>query len=532
MNRESSIIALAEQTALSKELATRIVDAIYEKGLDAKDFDQVLWKLRRYCENVELPKLMEKATDETLNVLIEEIVSTRFPVPMNDCCCSEAEFMSPLELSEKKTWAAGDSFDAQILRCGEWRHPVYGKFVIKEKNIKNMMKHFDNNVRGVDIMFDEDHDPQHKAVTVVKKLYQKGKGAAATLWGKMELTAKGAALFNEGAYRYISAEFSRNFRDIETGKSYSDLLLGGAVTNRPVVKGMEPIPLSESGGGSAASKEKSTSANADIFLSVLPSKPMKAFLDHLNSLVGKDVITASERAEFETAWDALSDDQKKIPEYKKAHKDVMALQLSEEEETDDDTEVDDDEEEETEGGDDDTEEKDEKKEKKDVKASERKHGKKPAKKKKIAKDDDQEDTLELSEREELQLLREQKSELSQRENAIRLSEANDAVDDIFEFSEGNAELAPATKKKLANFAISLSEKQEQKFLDLLKDIKVVMLGEIGIGRNDEGEVSLSENHPAVQQLVGMGYELSEAISIAEEAKFGKKPAKKKVEKKD
>ena len=514
MNRSTIIIALTEGSPqMSKALATRIVDALYAKGLDAKDFDAILWRLRRKMEKEELAKLMEKATKETIESIIDELVAMRLPCPpAADCCCSEAHFFNELHLSEGKEYKAGDVLaGVEILRTGKWKHERYGTFEVTTKALSEFEKNFKDNVRGIKIFADEDHEPTHKALAEFTNVKAVGKRLLADL----KLTAKGAKLLTEGAYHYFSSEFARVYRDIETGKQYSNLLLGGAFTNRPVIKGMAPILASETGtDGAAPGEQANAEKSASILLLHSPSKPMLKFLDLLDSFVGKEAITASEKAEFEEAWAALSEEQREIPEYKAKYDDVMALKLAEDGEEDegDDTDSEEEDGEETEEGG---------TPKEKVKASERKPAKKPSKKKAVTEDE----PLELSEREELKQLREEKRQLSHRENAIRLSEANDRADEIFADVE-DVQLSPASKKALANFAVSLSEKQEEKLWSILEDMKLVMLGELGYGKDDDGNVVLSEEHPAVVKLMGAGYELSEAQDIAAEALKLKKPVAK------
>lgn len=515
MNREALIIALTEGSPqMSKGLATRILDVLYEKGLDGKDFDAILWRLRRKMEKEELAKLMEKATKDTIGMIVDELIQMRLPMaPAADCACSEAKFFSSLELAEGKEYAAGDEIDVQILRTGKWKHERYGTFEVTAKSLSEMIDNFNAGVRGIKIFADEDHEPTHKALSEFKKLYKKGKDA---LWATMKLTARGAQLLNEGAYHYFSSEFARIYRDIETGQTYRNLLLGGGFTNRPVIKGMAPILASETGAREPAPGQKVNADHSAILYLHSPSKAMNKLLDLLDSLVGKETITASEKAEFEELWAALSEEQRELPEYKKAHDDVMSLKLAE---------GDDEEKEETDSEEEDGEETDGDKPKEKVKASERKPAKKPSKKP-AAKQEDVEEELELSEREELRQLREEKRQLSNRENAIRLSEATDRVEQMFD-SEQSVALSPKSKKSLAMFAVSLSEKQEEKLWSILEDMKFVMLGELGYGKDEDGAVVLSEDHPAVKKLLGAGYELSEAQDIAAEALKLKKPKAKK-----
>lgn len=524
MTKDEQILQLSEELQLSKALAKRIVDAIYEKGLDAKSFETILYRLRRLVEKEQIPKLMEEATDEMLGTLIDEMVAARAGYP-EVACCSEMAFVSDLSLSEGKKYAAGDMIDVQILRTGAWNHPAFGKFEVTSKTLSEMVKNYKAGIRRVKLFADEDHDPQHKALAEFVDVFKKGAGE---LWAKMKLTARGAQLLSDGAYHYFSSEFVRNYTDMETGTKASNLLLGGAFTNRPVVQGMQPILASESGASSEVALDEQVSADPSAVL-FLSTPPMLKFLDHVNSFVGRDTITASERAAFDKAWDELPADQKELPKFKKAHADVVALKLSEEgenknEEKKDETEV--------EAGAPEGEAPAAPTPAPEAPAAPEEQ--KPEEEKPVAASEATIEALEAKPVEELSLseaqillgaTRTKKADLSKRERSILLSEAEGNVSKIFE-SELGVVLAPASKKKIAEFAVSLSEVNRNTLMDVLKDIQVVMLSELGYNALEGEGVVLSENHPSVKQFQKMGYELSEAMEMAAEHHGIKLPAKK------
>ncbi len=133
--------------------------------------------------------------------------------------------------------------DIQIMRAGEWDHTEYGKVTVDSTVLNEVVKNFKANVRGVDLAVDENHEPDHKALGRVRDVYKKGKDQ---LYATIELTRQGAEILTQGLYKYFSPEIYFTKIDEETGKIVKNLLVGGAFTNRPFFKNMEPMMASES----------------------------------------------------------------------------------------------------------------------------------------------------------------------------------------------------------------------------------------------------------------------------------------------
>jgi len=138
-----------------------------------------------------------------------------------------------------------DVNEVEILRTGEWDHPQYGKIKITEPVIDNMIKNFYNNVRGVDLAVDQAHKPDDGAAGWFKELRKEDTGIAVRLMAKIEWTPTGKELIKSKIFRYFSPEFTFNYKDAETGNQIKNVLFGGALTNRPFIKGMAPVLLDE-----------------------------------------------------------------------------------------------------------------------------------------------------------------------------------------------------------------------------------------------------------------------------------------------
>jgi hypothetical protein len=129
----------------------------------------------------------------------------------------------------------------QIMTTGKWKHPQLGEIQITRDDLLKFKENFDKRVRGVDIAVDVSHNPDAGAVGWFEELRVDGD----KLFGKVKWTDEGAELVKSGKYRYFSPEFMFRWTDPATGQTYKDVLFGGALTNRPFLKNMEPVALSE-----------------------------------------------------------------------------------------------------------------------------------------------------------------------------------------------------------------------------------------------------------------------------------------------
>jgi phage I-like protein/cation transport regulator ChaB len=132
----------------------------------------------------------------------------------------------------------------EIMRTGKWKHPNYGNLEITNNTIDNIIMNFNDRIRGVDISIDLEHGESSykgEAAGWIKKLEKKdGRLLADIDWTKL-----GEEKLKDKIYQYFSPEFKFVYQDAETGKKYNNVLFGGSLTNRPFIKNMSPVMLSE-----------------------------------------------------------------------------------------------------------------------------------------------------------------------------------------------------------------------------------------------------------------------------------------------
>lgn len=428
------------QETIDKAWAKNIIDRLYEKELDATNFEQILWNIHDYFMKNEYWKAIKSLDSATIDEIIDEAVGMKtmnWPV-----CGNETSMWSFSDVSEFKEVKEGDKVEIQIMRAGKWQHPIYGEIKVTEETINDVVSNFNNNTRWIDIAVDENHEPNHKALGWYKELTKVGKNA---LNATIELTKMWADLINQGAYKYFSPEIAFNKKDEETWKTIKNLLIGGAFTNRPFFKAMKPLMASEVG---VACQE--VDGNRVLFFN--SNSSMKTILDLLAKFAESQALAKEDKELLKVKFSELSEDDKTedltnavteaTAEVAEETKEVSA---SEGEET------------ETEG---------EEGEKSsdpegEVKASE----------------GENEITIKASEYESLKSLATQASKLIREKRKDLISSKVSAM----AFSETNKKgvVLPKMVSEVVDFALSLSETQSEKFLGIVEKFQVVAASEIG-----------------------------------------------------
>ncbi len=130
----------------------------------------------------------------------------------------------------------------QMMPHGEFSHPTHGKIVISPERVSNFVRNFDDGFRGQDLDVDYEHKERTgKAAGWIKKVEARSDG----LWGLVDFAKSAYGEIREGSWRYFSPEFAPKWKNPTNEEERKDVLFGGALTNRPFLKGILPINLSE-----------------------------------------------------------------------------------------------------------------------------------------------------------------------------------------------------------------------------------------------------------------------------------------------
>jgi hypothetical protein len=127
------------------------------------------------------------------------------------------------------------------MSIGTKKHPVFGDISFTPERIKRFADNVNNRVRGVDPDIDYDHKAKiDEAAGWVKQAEARSDG----LWLFVEWTKTAVDKIKEKAYKYFSPTFTDEWEDA-AGVKHTDVVFGGALTNRPFLKDLVPVNLSE-----------------------------------------------------------------------------------------------------------------------------------------------------------------------------------------------------------------------------------------------------------------------------------------------
>lgn len=128
----------------------------------------------------------------------------------------------------------------QAMPLGTYQHPTYGEINITPERVQRFASNVKANVRGQDLNIDYDH-VTGKAAGWVKDADARSDG----LYLAVQWTPDAHKMLSNKEYRYFSPEFVDSWTHPQTKQKHADVVFGGALTNRPFLKGILPINLSE-----------------------------------------------------------------------------------------------------------------------------------------------------------------------------------------------------------------------------------------------------------------------------------------------
>ncbi len=133
-----------------------------------------------------------------------------------------------------------------VTRTGTFKDPRYGVFQISRDMLLAMKRNFDQNTYRQEIMLDLSHDIHQGAAGFIRELRIEGTSGSAKLRALVEFTEYGVDAVRKRGFIYLSAEFTENYISNEAPfNEYGPLLMGAALTPRPVIKGADAVKLAE-----------------------------------------------------------------------------------------------------------------------------------------------------------------------------------------------------------------------------------------------------------------------------------------------
>lgn len=131
----------------------------------------------------------------------------------------------------------------QLMPLGSYSHELFGSIDITGNKVQKFVDNFRNNVRGIKLDVDYEHKARDgKAAGWIEDIQDRGLDG---LWGLVKWTPPAYTALKAGEYKYFSPEYQDVWEHPKTGEKYDSVLFGGALTNRPYLKDIQPINLSE-----------------------------------------------------------------------------------------------------------------------------------------------------------------------------------------------------------------------------------------------------------------------------------------------
>lgn len=396
-----------------------------------------------------------------------------------------------------KKFEPGAEVKIQIMRTGERNHPTYWKVSVTHNTLNDVLQNFESRERGIDLVVDENHEPDHKALGVFQQLYMEGKDA---LFAVIKLTKKGADLLTEWAYKYFSPEIVFKKTDEETWSVQKNLLLWGAFTNRPFFKKMQPLFATE-----AADTETDETMNTDSILFFENKQPMKTLIEMLLKFAESKTISKDEKVQLSELWEK-ADESDKTDEMKAHVTEALAFG----EDAPEEAPVETDPVEEDEAPTEDAPEEEAPAEDAPVEAAEL-----PDEIKSVQANENGQYVFDET---QMNFMKNIVSKAGQMIAEARRTKLESSIKG-FAFSETNKKgvILPKNMKEIVDFAVSLNENQAGKFVAIMSKLQAVSAAEVG--HNKEGKpVSLTEKEEMkffTEKLGLNAEEAAEALKLSQ-----------------
>src|SRR5688572_7814218 len=142
------------------------------------------------------------------------------------------------------TFSEGRKKWIQAMKVGQYVHPTYGQISFRSDRIQRFADSVKKKVRGIALDIDYDHKADPARGNEAAGWVEDAKVEGDALYLLVEWTKTASEKIAEGAYRYFSPEFQDEWQD-PTGITHRDVLFGGGITNRPFLKDLLPVNLSE-----------------------------------------------------------------------------------------------------------------------------------------------------------------------------------------------------------------------------------------------------------------------------------------------
>jgi len=163
-------------------------------------------------------------------------------------------YLNPVKNFSDK-WIDGNKLWVQQYPFDSWSHPVFSDTTIDVETAQRLKDSFDKSVKGVKLFADYDHgEDKAKGGKAAGEIIELAVVTSPDelrpnpgLWGLVQFNDIAKTEIDNGEWNYWSASHYDTWTHPSTGETHDFVYDGGALTNRPYVKGMAPLNFSEVG---------------------------------------------------------------------------------------------------------------------------------------------------------------------------------------------------------------------------------------------------------------------------------------------
>lgn len=151
----------------------------------------------------------------------------------------DAQFsLTPVNLN----FAEGDGVWIEALQAKDYHTTGYGVVNVTPTKLSNLAASIKNNVRGIDVSTDYEHGLDKAKGSKASGTIKDAKVDGNKLLLNVAFTDTAKAEIKAGEWKYFSSDWVDEYLH-DDGTKHQDVLLGGGLTNRPVAKGLNPLPV-------------------------------------------------------------------------------------------------------------------------------------------------------------------------------------------------------------------------------------------------------------------------------------------------
>lgn len=225
----------------------------YKDDTGKPDLAHVKNALSRLSQTKDIPA----STQAKIKTMLQKILNSANSNNASDSVVHGVDMLSKLI-----TIAANDAGDLpeeiEVLMTGMWDAPYHGVFMITPQDLQGYVDNFNADVRAssssIGLPIDYEHDSDGGAAGWITGL-RIGQPSDPTLaaqgiqslWASVTWTPPGAEAVQGGVYKFISPEFCpEGYIDPEGQlEPLDNVFIGAGLTNRPLLKGLQPVSASE-----------------------------------------------------------------------------------------------------------------------------------------------------------------------------------------------------------------------------------------------------------------------------------------------